>query len=90
MLTEEQRELFQKDKYELVDIIVGLRSDLRKLGIKEMKPKTWTLPVPKPIQNSKFDPPEETIEKVLNKLKKEMDYGIKEENKSKASKEEEC
>ena len=28
MLTEEQKELFQKDKYELVDIIVKLRKSL--------------------------------------------------------------
>ena len=28
MLTEEQKELFQKDKYELVDIIIRLRKNL--------------------------------------------------------------
>ena len=29
MLTDEQKELFQKDKYELVDIIIDLRNKLK-------------------------------------------------------------
>jgi hypothetical protein len=74
MLTEEQKELFQKDKYELVDIIVKLRKN------NTIKPKI------NPLEFT--SPPKGTIEKALNKLNKEMNYGNKEENSNKTFKKE--
>ena len=82
MLTQEQRELFQKDKYELVDMIVSLRKKLKSNGTlpEEQNKTTWTVP-------NKLEPPVDAIAKSLNKLNKEMGYGNKEET-SKAFKEE--
>ena len=85
MLTQEQRELFQKDKYELVDMIVGLRKKLKENGVEVMKEKSETWKIPNDL-----GPIQGTIERVLDKLNKEMDYGNKEENQNKAFKEEEC
>ena len=62
MLTKEQRELFQKDKYELVDIIISLKK-----GIEIKKEPSVTI-----------NAPEDGIQKSLNKLKKEIGYGEKE------------
>ena len=77
MLTDEQKELFQKDKYELVDIIISLRKGKKEPVIKESFNK----------ENVK----EGAIERALNKLNKEMSYGNKKENKCKTNrKEEKC
>ena len=62
MLTEEQKELFQKDKYELVDMIVRL-----KRGVRIEEEPTVTI-----------NAPEDGIQKSLNKLKKEIGYGEEE------------
>ena len=77
MLTDEQRELFQKDKYELVDMIVSLRKKVKSDNTlpKEQKKTVWTAP-------SKFEPPVDAIGKSLNKLNKEMGYGNKKESKA--------
>ena len=62
MLTKEQKKLFQKDKYELVDMIIRL-----KRGIEIEDEPTVTI-----------NAPEDGIQKSLNKLKKEIGYGEKE------------
>ena len=68
MLTEEQKKLFQKDKYELVDMIIKLRR-----GVEEDKAQP----------SVSLNPPEDAIQRSLNKLNKELGYGQernKEEN----------
>ena len=68
MLTKEQKELFQKDKYELVDMIIRLK---RGVEIEETEPSV------------NLAPPQDAIKRSLNKLKKELGYGQernKEEN----------
>ena len=59
MLTKEQKKLFQKDKYELVDIIIRL-----KRGVEIEKEPSVTINIP-----------EDGIQKSLDKLKKETGYG---------------
>ena len=59
MLTKEQKELFQKDKYELVDMIVRLKK-----GIEIEEEPSITINVP-----------EDGIQRSLDKLKKETGYG---------------
>lgn len=68
MLTSEQKELFQKDKYELVDIIIQLRTELKNK---------------KPTMSGDM-----IIQKALNKLNKETNYGHEESKTYK--KESEC
>jgi peptide subunit release factor 1 (eRF1) len=74
MLTSEQKELFQKDKYELVDMIVELRRNKGK----------------KYIPHYVITPPEGAIENAFNRLNKEMIDVEEKNRKSKTNKEEEC
>ena len=60
MLTKEQKKLFQKDKYELVDIIIRLK---RGFEVEENEPSIDIVV------------PQDGIKRSLDKLKKETGYG---------------
>ena len=74
MLTKEQKELFQKDKYEVVDMIVRLKK-----GIEIEEEPSITINVP-----------EDGIQRSLDKLKKETGYGEEENIKTYQEKDEWC
>ena len=65
MLKKEERELLQKDKYELVEIIMKFKEGKNPLK-KPAKKRIWV------------NPPVDGIKNAMDKLNKEMDYGKRE------------
>ena len=76
MLKKEERELLQKDKYELVEIIMQLKKGKNPFK-KPAKRAIWV------------NPPKYGIKNAINKLNKEMGYGKREsQEENRTSKEE--